>query len=97
MKYTYSIALTCNVELTLLQVRKYRSGEDLQEMVHVLCRREAVSWYWYPLIQIAEAYASRLVDKYDIGILAPSILVMYSTIAVLVDKTWAQLAHHPYH
>jgi hypothetical protein len=66
-------------------------------MVHVFCRREARARHWNAFIQIAEPNAGRLIHEDDVCVLAPSMFIVYSTITILVDQTWAKLLQQSNH
>lgn len=63
----------------------------LQERVHVLHSSPSVCDILCPLIKITVANSCRLVDEEQRRVLVPSIRIINSPVAVLIDETRAKL------
>lgn len=85
------------MKVAIQKIREDFAREQLQEVMHILSSREACRRKRDALIDVAETHTSGLVNKDDVGILAPSVFIVYGTVAKLIDRARSQFAHQPKH
>lgn len=75
------------MKLFALQLGKHIAREQLQKVMHIFCCSKACARNRGTLVNITKANARRLVNIDDVGVLAPTILIVHSSIGVLIDQT----------